>query len=254
MYARDYKYILPQKFYYKNLKHKILEKAGLSSSDYRGNFSYVSIIPGTPAYLFSGSYSDGTQQSWFYEWKLDSSTGLINDTMLSDPEQVFASEDRPLDAFHSDYIKNIQGGIRVGNKYFATQTGQSPTWDWSHNNGFLDWWNDVDSSSRLRYYNVTTTTSDAFEIAWPHGLEDMHYTHTAGNVWTLTEYEADYDDIDTGSLSDKDSYGYENGRYFFAADFNLVPDPPPPPPDPPCEPIPDDPWFCGGHEPGEGGK
>jgi len=49
-------------------------------------------------------------------------------------------------------------------------------------------------------------------------------------------------------------YGYENGRYFFAADFNLVPDPPPPPPEPHCEPTPEDPWFCGGHEPGEGGK
>jgi len=226
VYARGYSYILPQKFYYKNLNTKLrILMDSSSGDDYAGNFSFVSqgidnmTIFGNTLdwhYLLTGEYYENGSSAGnlhkYYLW----GSGLL----VTNPMEF--SESDSISLQHG--ATRIQGAFKHGSNVFLNQSGYKPNNECQYFWDIDDGLNQVFTSARFLVYDASNPVSTIFKTpyTWPHGLEDMHYVTGSDNLWTLTEFESDYDkrntdeDVICSPKVDPRDYGYENGRYVFS--------------------------------------
>ena len=126
----------------------------------------------------------------------------------------------------------VQGGLRHGESFYFSRTGQDPDNFWSSIEGENGFYQNCSTARFERYYGVDidgdiNSFNRQCSKTWPHGLEDLDYDSDS-MLWTLTEYEADYDSYEQnepckGGSDEIDTSNYlgkQSGRYIFGVSIS----------------------------------
>ena len=124
----------------------------------------------------------------------------------------------------------VQGGLRHGESFYFSRTGQDKEFYYTTIEGYDGLFDNCSTARFERYLGVN---SDGFingdhkkcSMVWPHGLEDLDFDSN-GKLWSVTEYEADYDSYELkgpcgGKKPDKSMYrSKQSGRYMIGIDLD----------------------------------
>jgi len=128
-----------------------------------------------------------------YHWTLDESLGWL--PAYSDGGKSFQGPRHTNDPIPF----SVQGGAVNGESYYYTRTGQgADNWTWvtgTVGDSSLEF-HDTCSTARIQRHYGGFDPSEVegnCSITWPHGIEDLEYSPVSGRIWSVTEYETDYD-------------------------------------------------------------
>jgi hypothetical protein len=147
-HAFNYRYILPQ-----------VNRYSPCSGSCCSRFSFLSVDQtSSPPSLISGEYSSGNIYGRLVRWPLDPTTGK--------PSTVGGAVTSTAAYFPG--LAAMQGGTAVGNRIFATSNANTGGYAASLHTGLVG----------------GAVTAYGF----PHGIEDLHYSPSSTNMWSLTEF------------------------------------------------------------------
>lgn len=147
-HAFNYRYILPQ-----------VNRYSRCSGSCCTRFSFLSVDQtSSPPALISGEYSSGNISGRLVRWPLDATTGRLKTSggAVTSTAAYFPG------------IAAMQGGNTVRNRIFATSNANTGSYASSLHTGLVG----------------RTVTA----YGYPHGIEDLHYSPSSTNMWSLTEF------------------------------------------------------------------